>query len=724
MPSRQPLSADPRTLRLTVIFIAITTLSSLIILFAVFYFGYHLWYFLVHRSRTSPFDSNAPLVKLHRFSYRELKSATRGFSESNAIGKGGSGAVFRGSLRDGKSVAVKLLHCDSLQSEREFQNELQVHGGIKSPLIVTLLGYCVEKSKRLVVYEYMPNRSLQESLFSETNLVGLDWERRFDIILDVAKALSFLHLECDPPVVHGDVKPSNVLLDSEFKPKLSDFGLSRFKAEEGWEEFGGVDVFSQDIGRSQDLSGNFGTPGTTTAGTLIPPPPPPRVEGKEVDFAMALQASSSSSKKSAKISQNARALGLVNSMNYNAVFEADDRIRNAKGKEVERGSGENGNNYDDELLSSCSIDHSKELDLSIPVGGEDNMAGKALWGRDWWWRQDGSGELCSKDYVMEWIGSQVCPSANSAAWDKRKCINEKPPSVENLTCSSKIDEVKERSMPGSLQKEFELERSKKPRKMKEWWKEEHLDELCKKKSDKGNKRLNKLKCMSNLIPHFGPGKCFTFIKRSRSRHVVVHKQNAGGDLEGEFSFRRGWKNKAKNSQSVGGGSDVWSGDIFSRELSSNTSMRGTLCYVAPEYGGCGGYLMEKADIYSLGVLILVIVSGRRPLHVLNSPMELEKANLISWCRHLAHSGNILQLVDERLGDEGYNKDEARLCINLALACLQRMPEVRPDIGDIVKILSGEMSLESLPFEFSPSPPSKLRSRSRRRPKMNSELDSK
>ncbi|KAJ4828018.1 hypothetical protein Tsubulata_042491 [Turnera subulata] len=132
---------------------------------------------------------------------------------------------------------------------------------------------------------------------------------------------------------------------------------------------------------------------------------------------------------------------------------------------------------------------------------------------------------------------------------------------------------------------------------------------------------------------------------------------------------------------------MWSGDLFSRELSSTTSMRGTLCYVAPEYGGCG-YLMEKADIYSLGVLILVIVSGRRPLHVLASPMKHEKANLISWRRQLAQAGNIVELVlfdtnivelvDEKLKDE-YNKELANLCINLALICLRRMPELRPDI---------------------------------------------
>lgn len=148
-----------------IIFLIITVSASLIILFAILYFLYYLWYSLVHRSRTNPYDSITPLVKLHRFSYKELKSATEGFSDSTSIGKGGSGTVYKGILRDGKLVAVKLLDSGSFQSEREFQNELQILGGIKSPLVVSLLGYCVERNKRLVVYEYMPNRSLQESLF-------------------------------------------------------------------------------------------------------------------------------------------------------------------------------------------------------------------------------------------------------------------------------------------------------------------------------------------------------------------------------------------------------------------------------------------------------------------------------------------------------------------------------------------------------------------------------
>lgn len=583
---------------------------------------------------------------------------------------------------------MKTVDPTSFQNEREFQNEVHTLGSLnlKCPFIVSLLGFCVYKDKRMLVYEYMPNRSLQESLFSENSRV-LNWGRRFEIVLDVSRALEFLHLECDPPVIHGDVKPGNVLLDWEYRAKLSDFGLSRVKNEG---EFG-VDLFSQEL--SGNLAGGEGeTPGIGT----------PVESCNEVDFALALQASCSS-KNSRIVNLNSFACNNVNVGNEN-----DGRSTGGKGKEVSIWNLENGDDwnkgviYDDEVFSP---EHSKELNL--------NSESKQ-WGKDWWWRQDGSGELCSKDYVMEWIGSQICATVN-ADWDEEKKTSPENTNRDNFV---RLDNLKEANEP-RLQdpKGFETEKSrgreprKKHRKMQEWWKEEHLDEISKKTSGNKPKRLE-TKCIKKgfRISRFDLIRRLKFHRRRKSGQNNLN----GGDPSMDFSFRRGWKNKNDRS----GGSEMWSGDLFSRELSSTTSMRGTLCYVAPEYGGCG-YLMEKADIYSLGVLILVIVSGRRPLHVLSSPMKLEKANLISWCRQLAHSGNILDLVDERLKDE-YNKEQASLCINLALACLQKMPELRPNIGEIVKILTGEMDLPPLPFEFSPSPPSKLVSKSKRKQKANAE----
>ncbi|GER45673.1 kinase family protein [Striga asiatica] len=619
MSSRQPFPEKRARPDTRVVFLAIAISAALIILSAVVYFLYHLWYSFLQKSRTSPFDAGSPLNKLHKFSHKELKSATNNFSVSNAIGKGGSGTVFRGILTDGKLVAVKLLDSNLLQSEQEFQNELKILGGLKPcPLIVNLLGFCVEKGKRLLVFEYMPNRSLQESLFlqdpnncsndgacDDFGLNYLNWGMRFNIILDVAKALAFLHHECEPPVIHGDVKPSNVLLDSEFRAKLSDFGLSRLKLEGEV----GVDLFSQELSGNLNAVGGFGEVEIENESQ----------ENNEVDFALALQASNSS-KNSPKYQHSSMRLA-KNCGNSNS-----------KGKELVP--------YDHELSSE---EHSEDISSK-------------QWGKDWWWRQEGSEELSSKEYVNEWIGSQICPDPDIPNWEKTSSSKNDTKS-ENYTENNKnFRQESGFDRPnGGLDKENPKTHSKNHRKMHEWWNEENLDDICKK--SKTTKKVN---------------------KTSRARKKI-EKSNSHGD-------------------------------VLSRELSSTTSMRGTLCYVAPEYNGYG-YLMEKTDIYSLGVLILVVVSGRRPLHVLASPMKFENANLISWAKRLAYSGNVLELVDERLKDE-YNREEASLCINLALVCLQKVPELRPDIGDVVRVLKGEMEIPHRPFEFSPSPPSRLFSSSR------------
>ncbi|KAK2650497.1 hypothetical protein Ddye_017986 [Dipteronia dyeriana] len=141
-------------------------------------------------------------------------------------------------------------------------------------------------------------------------------------------------------------------------------------------------------------------------------------------------------------------------------------------------------------------------------------------------------------------------------------------------------------------------------------------------------------------------------------------------------------------------------------------MRGTVCYIAPEYGG-GGLLSEKCDVYSFGVLILVLISGRRPLQVTASPMsEFERANLISWARQLAYNGKLLELVDTSI--HSIDKDQALLCITIALLCLQRSPTKRPTMKEIVGMLSGEAEPPHLPFEFSPSPPSNFPFKSRKK----------
>ncbi|KAM0937977.1 putative protein kinase RLK-Pelle-L-LEC family [Dioscorea sansibarensis] len=163
----------------------------------------------------------------HRFSYKELYQATHGFKDEYFLGFGGFGSVYRGVLPTTKAeVAVKKVSHESRQGIREFVAEVVSLGQLRHRNLVILLGYCRRKGELLLVYEFMPNGSLDKYLFSQT-APCLDWNHRFRIIKGVASSLLYLHEEWVKVVIHRDIKASNVLLDTEFNARLGDFGLAR-----------------------------------------------------------------------------------------------------------------------------------------------------------------------------------------------------------------------------------------------------------------------------------------------------------------------------------------------------------------------------------------------------------------------------------------------------------------------------------------------------------------
>ncbi|TMX00623.1 hypothetical protein EJD97_000441, partial [Solanum chilense] len=163
----------------------------------------------------------------HRYSYRELKKGTRGFKESELLGRGGFGKVYKGVLRNSKGeIAVKRISHESKQGLREFVSEIASIGRLRHRNLVQLLGWCRRRGDLLLVYEFMPNGSLDNFLFDEPKMV-LKWEQRFKIIKGVASGLLYLHEGYEQVVVHRDIKASNVLLDAELNGKLGDFGLAR-----------------------------------------------------------------------------------------------------------------------------------------------------------------------------------------------------------------------------------------------------------------------------------------------------------------------------------------------------------------------------------------------------------------------------------------------------------------------------------------------------------------
>ncbi|XP_042431259.1 probable serine/threonine-protein kinase PBL21 [Zingiber officinale] len=173
-------------------------------------------------------STDAATNSAKRFTLRQLTAATRNFKMANLIGEGGFGCVFKGTLESGQVVAIKQLNKDGTQGSQEFLVECLMLTMLHHPNLVSLIGYCAEEEEKLLIYEYMPQGSLEQHLFDlPPNKEPLDWNTRVKIAVGAAKGLTYLHNVVNPPVIYRDLKSANILLDDEFNPKLSDFGLAK-----------------------------------------------------------------------------------------------------------------------------------------------------------------------------------------------------------------------------------------------------------------------------------------------------------------------------------------------------------------------------------------------------------------------------------------------------------------------------------------------------------------
>ncbi|KAH7290031.1 hypothetical protein KP509_30G029400 [Ceratopteris richardii] len=725
--------------------------------------------------RSQPGTSTAEAwnpVKLKHFAYRELKAATQGFSSHLKLGQGGFGAVYKGILKEGQEVAVKKLDTVSLQGEREFQNELSVIGHVcSSPYVVPLVGFCSNGKHRLLVYEYMPSHSLQEALFDEDYPSQLNWEQRFNIIVDTCKALVFLHA-CKPPIIHGDIKPSNVLLDANFRAKVADFGLASFKAttintERECSFHATVSMQDQNLRTHRTLENQrkcrkeaLMTLKSSTAcmekQKMQKEPEQTNSESNARRSTSTLFTTSPESDGSSSLIGKLACESLQASTDGNISLNFDNQLSDsdviisvqplARGEDkIQRPVGELSMQVNDEVSGISSIQENltevenkmKTLELvkananhdsAIVFPKESCTYQRGAFDGDWWWRQERSEELNAKSYVIEWMrhdgGSKTdfCGSFNTDQvvgeagacqesggrvlfiGSQRTC--EHPKSLHQPLSCLKVDKYIHGcsnavehgdGMEGGIQQNTNDDTVTK--------------KSCNKKSDA--KLTTSNMCNSWRSASFewwrydrsekaftsgsGPAK-----ERPRSREWWKDEDAAGS------KERKALKKKSKHPLTK----EESSGEMSSRRVTSTPSMRGTLCYIAPE-NSYAGVMSEKSDVYSFGVLLLVIISGRRPLQVMASPIShFERANLTSWARRLARSGEILELVDPSLQGK-FCKKQAILSIKVALSCLQKLASKRPSMADVLKMLSGELDAPSLQFHSSSSPPCGLFCRSRK-----------
>ncbi|KAH0701413.1 hypothetical protein KY285_015691 [Solanum tuberosum] len=237
-PVRISLPFPPEESKTTTRNIAIiSTIFAAELISGVFFFWAFLKKYIKYRDMARTFGLEVmPAIGPKRFSFSEIKNATNDFTDK--IGRGGFGDVYKGKLSDGRVVAVKCLK-NVKGGDAEFWAEVTIIARMHHLNLVRLWGFCAEKGRRILVYEYVPNGSLGEFLFQKAPIQSpdgqkpiLDWNIRYRIALGVARAIAYLHEECLEWVLHCDIKPENILLGDDFCPKVSDFGLAKLKKKE------------------------------------------------------------------------------------------------------------------------------------------------------------------------------------------------------------------------------------------------------------------------------------------------------------------------------------------------------------------------------------------------------------------------------------------------------------------------------------------------------------
>ncbi|KAH0724398.1 hypothetical protein KY285_000236 [Solanum tuberosum] len=216
----------------SVVVIVIIVVSSMVVLGVGAVIGIYVWKNKqIQKKRKGANDAEKLVKILHdnslNFKYSTLDKATGSFDEANKLGQGGFGTVYKGVLADGREIAVKRLFFNNKHRAADFYNEVNIISSVEHKNLVRLLGCSCSGPESLLVYEFLPNQSLDRFIFDSIKGKALNWEKRFEIIIGTTEGLVYLHENTKTRIIHRDIKASNILLDSRFRAKIADFGLAR-----------------------------------------------------------------------------------------------------------------------------------------------------------------------------------------------------------------------------------------------------------------------------------------------------------------------------------------------------------------------------------------------------------------------------------------------------------------------------------------------------------------
>ncbi|KAL6983724.1 Cell division control protein 2 [Sarracenia purpurea var. burkii] len=215
-----------------IVVIVVAVVSSVVVLVVGGFIGVYIWkQRVIQKKRRGSNDAEKLVKTLHdsslNFKYSTLEKATGSFDEGNKLGHGGFGTVYKGVLPDGREIAVKRLFFNNRHRAADFYNEVNIISSVEHKNLVRLLGCSCSGPESLLVYEFLPNKSLDRFIFNSDRGKALNWEKRYEIILGTAEGLVYLHENPKNRIIHRDIKASNILLDSRLRAKIADFGLAR-----------------------------------------------------------------------------------------------------------------------------------------------------------------------------------------------------------------------------------------------------------------------------------------------------------------------------------------------------------------------------------------------------------------------------------------------------------------------------------------------------------------